>query len=61
MLNDIPRLKLMAGKLYDLVVSGHIENEWEENFINDMYWLLKRGLPLSEKQAARLETLFERY
>jgi hypothetical protein len=29
------RAKLMAKKLYVLVQHGHIENEWEVNFIQD--------------------------
>jgi len=53
--------KLMAEKLFIEVQHGRIENEWEENFISDVYRKTLAGHSLTEKQAVKLEALFERY
>ena len=60
MLSDLPRQKMMAEQLFIEVQHGRVESEWEENFITDVYVRLTRGLPLSEKQAVKLESLWER-
>ena len=60
-MSDIQRHKLMAERLFHEVSHGRIDNEWEENFISDVYHRLLRGQSLSEKQAVKLEALFERH
>lgn len=61
MLSDLPRQKMMAEKLFIEVQHGRIEDEWSENFISDVYHRLLRGMPLTEKQIIKLESLWERY
>jgi len=61
MIDDNPRIKLMIDKLVDQVARGHIENDWAEHFIFDMKEKIDGPYPLTEKQIAKLEEIFERY
>lgn len=61
MLDDSVRLKFMLGKLKGQVDGGFIENEWAEQFINDMVVRLKQNLPISHKQGLKIEELYEQY
>jgi hypothetical protein len=62
MTSEMSRLKLMADKLYDQMSRGCIDNEWAETFIESVHTQLKVGvIPLTGKQKAKLEELFERY
>jgi Spy/CpxP family protein refolding chaperone len=56
-----PRHKLMAERLFQEASHGRIDDEWAENFILDMHERTRHGHDLTEKQAAKLEELFERY
>ena len=56
------RNKMMAGKLYDQMQRGWIDgDDWTETFIDDMYQKTKAGKPLTEKQQAKPEEMFEKY
>ena len=55
------RTEMMAGKLYDQMARGFIGNQWAEDFIESTYMRVRAGLPLTDKQEAKLEELFERY
>lgn len=55
------RTKFMVDKLEDQIARGFIENSFVESFMESIGARIKAGLPLSEKQAAKLEELFERY
>lgn len=55
------RIEMMAGKLYDQMARGFIGNQWAEDFIESTYMRVRAGLPLTDKQEAKLEELFERY
>ena len=61
MLDPNPRHKKMADMLYELIESGEIDNEWEENFICGVRDRLNQGLPLIGNQESKLEELFERH
>lgn len=61
MLDDKPRLKMMADKLYLEIQHSRINNEFAEQFITDVRDKLARGVTLTDKQESCLEKLFERY
>lgn len=61
MLNNKPRLQMMLNKLKIEVDYGRIDNEWACGFITDMYFLLKQNYPISDKQEAKIEELFDKY
>lgn len=61
MLDATPRLKMMIDKLYDQYQRGCIDDSsWEGKFILDIRERMKMNAPLSEKQVAKIEDLFER-
>ena len=55
------RIKIMLDKLEDQIATGFIENEFVENFITSVKGRFLAGIPLSDKQNAKLEELFENY
>ena len=55
------RIELMANKLYDQMSRGFVGTPWAEDFIESVYMRVRAGLPLTEKQKAKLEQLFEMY
>lgn len=61
MLSDNFRHKLMVDRLYLEVQYGRIDDDLAEKFICNVRSLLINNRPLSERQAAYLESLFERY
>lgn len=60
MLDERPRHMMMAKKLFLEVQHGRVENDWEETFISDVYHRLLMDNHLTQKQAVKLESLFER-
>lgn len=58
---DKARHKMMAEKLYYEVQHGRIENDFVVNFVCDVRVKLNRGLTLTDKQATKLEELFEKH
>ena len=61
MLDYKPRMKMMVDKLYDQQARGCISDDWACDFIVDMHKRIKEDKPLSEKQQAKIEELFERW
>lgn len=55
------RQNFMLDKLVDQAARGFIDSEWAEEFIASMHERVIKGYPLTEKQADKLEELFERY
>ena len=55
------RQRLMLDKLIEQAQRGFIDSLWSEDFIDDMRIRVAKGYPLTEKQANKLEELFERY
>jgi len=55
------RNQMMIDKLSDQVARGYIEREWDIDFIYSLKTQIKTKRPLSDKQTAKLEELFERY
>ena len=55
------RTKLMIDKLVDQCARGCIDNDWAERFIFDMEEKFNGPYPLTEKQLAKLEEIFEEY
>lgn len=55
------RNKLMIDKLYDQMARGFIENEWAEEFIENVKGVVYAGMKLTTPQQSKLEELFERY
>ncbi|KAA0888793.1 hypothetical protein [Oryzomonas rubra] len=55
------RHRLMAEKLFVEVQQGRVHDDNDETFICDVRGLLTHGKILSEKRAAYLERLFEKY
>jgi hypothetical protein len=58
---DRARLELMAKRMVVEVQTGRISDDWTQEFICNVYNRLDAGLSLSDKQAAKLEEIFERY
>jgi hypothetical protein len=58
---QLARQQMMIDKLYDQVQRDCIGNEWAKEFILSTYARLNAGLSLTDKQAVKLEELFERY
>jgi hypothetical protein len=55
-------VKMMIKKLKIEADTGRIDNEWAENFINKMFDKTKlEYYPFSEKQANKIEELFNKY
>ena len=61
MLDDTPRHKLMANKLKIEADAGRIRDDWSVKFIEDIHFRIAAGRSLSDKQAAKLGDLFEKY
>lgn len=61
MLDDTPRLKMMADKLYIEFQHGRIDNEFAESFIPRVRDKLIAGLTLTDREVTKLEELFEEY
>ena len=58
---DQSHLATMLNKLKIEADAGRVDNEWTENFIFEMYFRIKQKLPVSPKQQAKIEELFERF
>lgn len=56
-----PRQQLMLDKLIDQSARGFIPDAWAEEFIHSLRERVLRGYPLTDKQADKLEELFEKY
>ena len=56
-----PRQQLMLDKLIDQTARGFIPDAWTEEFIHSLHERVRRSYPLTDKQADKLEELFERY
>lgn len=61
MLDDSPRQKMMADKLFNEIAHGRLEGEFVESFIPRVREKLKAGRCLTEKEAAKLEELFDEH
>ena len=55
------RQNFMLDKLVDQAARGFIDSGWAEDFIVSLHERVTKGYPLTEKQANKLEELFERY
>lgn len=51
----------MIDKLEDQLDRGYIDNDFAAEFIPSVAAKFRSGLPLTDKQQAKLEELFERY
>jgi hypothetical protein len=51
----------MLDKLIDQSARGFIPDAWAEEFIHSLRERVLRGYPLTDKQADKLEELFEKY
>jgi hypothetical protein len=53
-------IKMMINKLKIEADHGRIENEWESNFINEMYTKSRSSFSFTHKQIDKIEELFEK-
>lgn len=58
---DTSYLKVMLNKLKIEVDYGRIDNNFEQTFINDMWFKIQNNYAFTDKQKAKIEELFERY
>ena len=58
----VGHIKMMVDKLYDEMAYGRIDNDWECQFIENMFNLCKDPKnTFSVKQATKIEELFDKY
>lgn len=61
MLDSIERNKMMVVKLIRECDHGRIENEFAMNFIYSIKNRVYANTPLTEKQQAKLDEIFDKY
>jgi hypothetical protein len=58
---ELKAQKFMHGKLLEMVRGGEIDSDWECEFIRSLSYRINAGLPLTDKQDAKLTQIFERW
>lgn len=61
MLDNKARLNKLATDLYNEMSHGRIDDEWAEEFIENVYNRLQNNQSLTDKQIEKLEQLHEKY